>query len=63
MSRCRVVIELELEGSEDAAVRVIDRLLDEGVVPVAIHDAASDLGLALVVRSAVSVLVDKRGAR
>ena len=63
MSRSRVVIELELEGTEDDAFRVIDNLLDEGVVQDAINEAAADLGLALVVKSAVSVLVGKKRAR
>lgn len=63
MSRSRVVIELELEGAEDDAFRVIDNLLDAGVVQDAINETATDLGLALVVRSAVSVLVGKKGGR
>jgi len=63
VSRSRVVIELELEGTEDDAFRVIDNLLDAGVVQDAINEAAGDLGLALVVMSAVSVLVPKKGGR
>jgi hypothetical protein len=63
MSRSHVVIELELEGSEEDAFRVIDNLLDGGVVQSAINEAAADLGLALVVKSAVTVLVAKKGGR
>ena len=58
---CRVVIELKMRGTEEDAFRVIDSLLDAGVVQDAIHEAATDLGLALVVESAVSVLVAKKG--
>ena len=61
MRSCRVVIELKLQGTEDDAFRVIDNLLDAGVIQDAINDAATDLGLALVVQSAVSVLVAKKG--
>jgi hypothetical protein len=61
VSSCRVVIELKLKGTEEDAFRVIDNLLDEGVVQDAINEAATDLGLAVVVESAVSVLVAKKG--
>jgi len=61
MSSCRVVIELKLQGTEDDAFRVIDNLLDAGVIQDAINEAATDLGLALVEQSAVSVLVAKKG--
>lgn len=63
MRSCRVVIELRLQGTEDDAFRVIDNLLDAGVIQDAINEAATDLGLALVVKSAVSVLVAKKGRR
>ena len=63
MSRCRVAIELELEGSEDDAFRVIDNLLDAGVVQDAINDAAEDLDLRVQVKSAVTVLMGERRGR
>jgi hypothetical protein len=63
VSPSRVVIELDLEGTEDDAFRVIDNLLDAGVVQDAINEAAGDLSLALVVRSGVSVLVGKKGGQ
>ncbi len=61
MRSCRVVIEQKLQGTEDDAFRVIDNLLDAGVIQDAINEAATDLGLTLVVKSAVSVLVAKKG--
>ena len=61
MRSCRVAIELKLQGTEDDAFRVIDNLLDAGVIQDAINEAAADLGLALVVQSAVSVLIAKKG--
>jgi hypothetical protein len=57
----RVVIELELKGSEEDAFRVVENLLDAGVVQDAVNEAATDLGLDLVVTSAVTVLVGKKG--
>ena len=46
---------------DDRAFLVIDNLLDAGVIQDAINESATDLGLALVVKSAVSVLVAKKG--
>lgn len=61
MKRSRVVIELELNGSEEDAFRVVENLLDAGVVQDAVNVAATDLGHDLVVTSAVTVLVGRKG--
>jgi hypothetical protein len=61
VKRSRVVIELELNGSEEDAFRVVENLLDAGVVQDAVNVAATDLGHDLVVTSAVTVLVGRKG--
>lgn len=63
MNRCRVVIELEMEGAQDDAVSVLERLLDAGVVQDAVTQAAADLDVHVRVTSAVAVLVRERGGR